>query len=132
MKRGEYIMNEKVMRWFRNVMFNIKNRMVIRYIESKYDIETQEYCIDIMKQIRDYLIGELKNENDEILTDEEVYILTRYMHSYKGGKTTGIISKETNIDVNKLILIDKDDSFFNYLNDKKNMSRMSSFADKKR
>jgi len=51
-----------------------------------------------------------------ILTDEELSRLTRYMHNYKGDKTTGEIAMETKIDIAKLIEIDRDDSFFSYIN----------------
>ncbi|MFX1453738.1 MAG: hypothetical protein ACFFDB_00050 [Promethearchaeota archaeon] len=53
----------------------------------------------------------------EVLSDEELSRLTKYMHNYKGGKTTGEIAMETKIDVAKLIEIDRDDSFFSYINE---------------
>ena len=50
---------KKTIRYFRNMMLNIKSRMVIKYLRAKVSEETSNVCIEYMIQLRDHLNREL-------------------------------------------------------------------------
>ena len=50
----------KTVRYFRNLMLNIKSRMVIEYLRAKLSEESLNACIEYMVQLRDHLNRELE------------------------------------------------------------------------
>ena len=50
---------KKTIKYFRNMVMNVKSRMVIRYLRAKVSEETSNVCIEYMIQLRDYLNQEL-------------------------------------------------------------------------
>ena len=50
---------KKTIRYFRNMMLNIKSRMVIKYLRAKLSEESSNRCIEYMVQLRDHLNREL-------------------------------------------------------------------------
>jgi len=50
----------KTVRYFRNLMLNIKSKMVIEYLKAKLSEESFNACIEYMTQLRDHLNHELE------------------------------------------------------------------------
>ena len=50
---------KKTIKYFRNIMLNVKSRMVIKYLRAKLSDEASNVCIEYMVQLRDHLNREL-------------------------------------------------------------------------
>lgn len=61
----------KIIKYFRNMVINVKNRMVIRYLRAKLSEECSNVCIEYMIQLRDYLNREL----DQIKTKRPIKVI---------------------------------------------------------
>lgn len=53
----------KTIKYFRNTLFNVKSRMVIKYLKAKVSEECSNICIEYMIQLRDHLNYELEKNN---------------------------------------------------------------------
>lgn len=56
----------KTVRYFRNLMLNIKSKMVIEYLRAKLSEESFNACIEYMMQLRDHLNNQLDQIHKKI------------------------------------------------------------------
>jgi len=56
----------KTVRYFRNLMLNIKSKMVIEYLRAKLSEESFNACIEYMTQLRDHLNNQLDQIHKKI------------------------------------------------------------------
>lgn len=57
---------KKVIKYFRKVTMDVKNRMVIRYLKAKVSEVISNICIEYMVQLRDHLNRELSQIQTKI------------------------------------------------------------------
>ena len=62
---------KKTIKYFRNMVMNVKSRMVIKYLRAKVSEETSNVCIEYMIQLRDHLNREL----DQIKTKRSIKVI---------------------------------------------------------